>query len=865
MVRGAGGESALTNTLSKNELRSPKNPSCFNARSRADNIPLEDLASLVAWLHRHGVRAYVTLNTLVFPNELERFEGVARQVAESGADAVLVQDLGAARLARAVCPDLPIHASTQMSLTSVEGIRAVESLGIDRVILARELPIDDIRAIRGQTRLALEVFVHGALCISYSGQCLASRTLGGRSANRGDCAQACRLPYQLVCDGKLVDVNDSVQFEEGIGRTVGNALGGVPLKRAYGGTPPRAFPTGASPRKYLLSPLDLAGYSLVPELIRAGVAALKIEGRLKSPEYVAAVTRHYRRAIDAAMAGQSPGYSAEELRQLEATFSRGFSLGWLRGSQPKTLVTGHNSSKRGERLGEVKRVVRGTVEVALSAPVKRGDGVVFDATEPDDASQGGRIFEVYLRGHRAATPVASGVVKLAFARGVIDWDRVRPGQVVWKTDDPAILRDLHKTYAGSKPVRTVPLDLVVEAAVGQPLRVSGRAGSGAWCEIQSAGSLVAAVKHPLSESVLREQLGRLGETPYELRRLEATIVGRPMVPLSVLGKLRRAMIAQLDASVVSPPRSLAAEPQLERLRAMIPGVGRDERSGLSDGRLPGEPVLHVLCRSPEQIGAALEAGVRSVIAEYRDIAACGEAVHTAHKRQAEILVATPRIQRPGETWVFEAIARHQPDGVLARNLAAMAFFAGEGLRVVADFSLNAANELTVAWLHDQGASRVTTSYDLSRSQLFDLVGAVPPEWLEVGIHLHLPMFHTEYCLWCAHLSAGTGRTNCGRPCGQHTLRLRDRKGAEHVVASDGLCRNTVYHAMPQSAAEPAPLLAERGVRHFRIELLAEQSGVETQRILDIYSGLLAGRVSCREAWRRLRALSPVGITRGTLR
>ena len=225
---------------------------------------------------------------------------------------------------------------------------------------------------------------------------------------------------------------------------------------------------------------------------------------------------------------------------------------------------------------------------------------------------------------------------------------------------------------------------------------------------------MAAVKHPLSVSTLRGQLGRLGETPYTLRGLEAKIVGRPMVPLSVLGKLRRAMIARLDASVVSPHRPIAAEPQLALLRAMT----RERRAfppGFPHTFVPAEPVLHVLCRTPGQLNVALEAGVRSVIVEYRDLAACDEAVRMARERHAEVFLATPRIHRPGETWVFEKIARHRPDGVLARNMAALAFFTRQGLPAVTDFSLNAANELTVAWLHDQGASRVTASYDLNRS------------------------------------------------------------------------------------------------------------------------------------------------------
>jgi len=237
----------------------------FNARARAANFDLETLRETIAWLHRHEVRGYVTLNTLVFPEELAKMEAVIRRVAEAGADAVLVQDLGVVRLICEICPDLPIHASTQMTLSSAECIEVARSLGVERVVLARELSIKEIAQISRQTPMPLEVFVHGALCVAYSGQCLTSESLGGRSANRGQHAQACRLPYELVCDGNDVD------------------LGEV---------------------KYLLSPQDLAAYALIPDLLAAGVSAFKIEGRLKTPEYVANITRHYRRAIDDALAGR---------------------------------------------------------------------------------------------------------------------------------------------------------------------------------------------------------------------------------------------------------------------------------------------------------------------------------------------------------------------------------------------------------------------------------------------------------------------------------------------------------------------------------------------------------------------------------
>ena len=280
----------------------------FNARARAANISDEQLPELMQLLHRRGVKGYLTLNTLVFTNELPEVERLIRRVAEVGVDAVLVQDLGAARLIRATCPDLSIHASTQMSLTSAEGIHIAKELGVERVVLARELSIKEISKIARKTDVPLEAFVHGALCVAYSGQCLTSESFGGRSANRGQCAQACRLPYELICDGEDVDCGD---------------------------------------QKYLLSPQDLAAYALAPELIDAGVISFKIEGRLKTPEYVANITRHYRQAIDMAVAGELVELSAQAVEEMQLSFSRGFSPGWLKGDDHKMLVPAISSSKRG--------------------------------------------------------------------------------------------------------------------------------------------------------------------------------------------------------------------------------------------------------------------------------------------------------------------------------------------------------------------------------------------------------------------------------------------------------------------------------------------------------------------------------------
>src|SRR5437867_1793469 len=338
----------------------------FNARMRARNFTEADLPKLIEFLHRRGVKGYVTFNTLVFANELPEAEQYLRAMISAGVDAAIVQDIGICRLIRQLSPDFPIHASTQMTITSLGGVEFARELGCSLVVLARECSLKEIEKIRGalareaseggnavtlhapRSTFPLEVFVHGALCVAYSGQCLTSEALGGRSANRGECAQACRLPYDLVADGKLMPLGD---------------------------------------RKYLLSPQDLAGLEVLPELARAGVASLKIEGRLKSPEYVANITRIYRNALDELGGRRGSGVQGREQQRaalphpptldtrhsrydLEMAFSRGLFTGWLRGTNNQALVHARFGKKRGVFLGEVTGLRSDGVLVRLDGPPK---------------------------------------------------------------------------------------------------------------------------------------------------------------------------------------------------------------------------------------------------------------------------------------------------------------------------------------------------------------------------------------------------------------------------------------------------------------------------------------------------------------
>jgi U32 family peptidase len=406
----------------------------FNARHRATNFSVDELPEVMAYLHGHNVRGYVAFNTLIFAGELEEAARQVRAIAEAGADALIVQDLGLARLAHRLVPGLPLHASTQMTLTEPRGIAFARELGIERVILARELSATDVGRIAAETDVPLEVFVHGALCVAYSGQCLTSEALGGRSANRGQCAQACRLPYEMLVDGKPRDLGD---------------------------------------RAYLLSPQDLAAYDLIDDLVRLGVACFKIEGRLKSAAYVAATTQTYRHALDAALEGGTFALSRQGRLDLEQSFSRGFSHGFLSGVNHQVLVQGRFPKSRGVRVGTVVgRTGKGVVvelannEDAVEVLVKPGDGVVFDDGHPEEKEQGGRVFAVHARvsggvstplaGSRSSSHRATWIRPRLPSAVSFGKPTIRPSASAWKRPSPVrrwfgACRWPFTTVAGSGP------------------------------------------------------------------------------------------------------------------------------------------------------------------------------------------------------------------------------------------------------------------------------------------------------------------------------------------------------------------------------------------------------------------------------
>ncbi|MBD2234020.1 U32 family peptidase [Phormidium tenue] len=805
----------------------------FNARMRAENFTEADLPDLMAFLHRRGVKGYVTLNTLVFPSELAEAAQYLKTMIVAGVDAVIVQDIGICRLIRHLSPDFPIHGSTQMTVTSVAGVEFARDLGCQLVVLARECSIKDLAKIQAQMgdrniALPLEVFVHGALCVAYSGQCLTSEALGGRSANRGECAQACRMPYELIADGERVDLGD---------------------------------------RAYLLSPQDLSGLDVLPDLVQTGVSCLKIEGRLKASEYVANVTRVYRQALDrlavaaSNLSSPSPHLptppSSEERYQLEMAFSRGLYTGWFEGIDNQTLVHARFGKKRGVYLGDITRITDDAVFLKAQAPIKAGDGVVFDDGHPAEKEQGGRIYQVDQVGSET---------RLMFGRDALNLRRIHPGDKLWKTSDPALDKELQQTYSGDRPKFTRPITIEVHGAVGQELVAIARDSQGHIAQTTSTMALVEAHSKPLTGDRLEQQLGRLGNTPFHLKYLSNHLQGNVMIPVSELNRLRRELVEGLEELRSRPnPWHLNVDAALQDI---LPTPKTPPSENLASPSLHPSisPSLTVLVRTRPQLAAATEAGIETVYCEFENPATYRDAVdwfrsHRVSESQT-IWVAPPRITKPLETYILDQVKRSEADGYLVRNYDHLAYFADQ--RCVGDFSLNVANALTADYLLSRyGLKRVTASYDLNADQLVELLGSAPSSWFEITLHQHMPMFHMEHCVFCAFLSDGKDFRDCGRPCESQQVKLRDRVGTEHLLLADAGCRNTVFNGVAQTGAEYAQRLMQAGARHFRLEFL-DESPEQVERAIAQYRQLLRGDISGSQLWRTLHLQSKLGVTRGPL-
>lgn len=788
----------------------------FSARAKV-GFTLEELPEVMRTLHQRGVRGYLTFNTLIFEHELREAARTAAAIAEAGADALIVQDLGMLKLLRGIAPDIELHASTQMSITDAEGVRFAQSFGADRITLARELSLAEVRTIYDQTGATLEIFVHGALCVAYSGQCFSSEAWGGRSANRGQCAQACRLPYDLIVDGTQEPLADA---------------------------------------RYLLSPGDLYTLREVPQIVAAGVSALKIEGRYKDAEYVALTTQAYRKAVDDAWEGREhPVTRAEEL-QLEQVYSRGLGPYFVSGTNHQAVVQGRAPRHRGVLMGRVARVEEDSVvvepgEAHRVAPLKEGDGVVFDAADwrsPGEREEGGRVYEAAYR--------RDGSLELRFGNRAIRFDRIRPGDLVWRTDSPEIAQAARPFTEATAPVHRQPVNVHVTAREGSPLVAewSLAANPAVLVSVQSTGPAGVAQSRALSVETLRDQFGRLGNTAYELGSVVLDAEGAPFVPMSALNQMRRDAVERLRELQALPRENTVNDP----FAALDHALARR-----SPPVSPESFELHLLVRTPEQLDAALELAPASITLDYLDLFGLRPSIERVKASGILARVASPRVLKPGEARILNFLLSLACP-ILVRSTGLLNALRDKSHPfLIGDFSLNAANSLSAVEYLNVGVSRLTPGHDLNAAQVASLAEDAGAGNLEVVAYQHLPVFHTEHCVFCRFLSEGTSYKDCGRPCEKHRVELRDQNGRAHPVMADVGCRNTVFGAEAQEASAHLDLWRKAGIGHFRLEFVHE-SADQVREVTQLFNEALRGRLTSAQLNRSLKAIAPEGTTQGSL-
>ena len=741
----------------------------FNARDEGAQLTLDELAEACRIAHGRGRRIYLTLNVLVKPHELAEALDFLGEAVDRGIDAVIVQDLGLIRLIRQLYPDLEIHGSTQMTVHDASGAAVLEALGVKRVVLARENTIDDLRAIRERVpNLGLETFIHGALCISYSGQCFMSGMISERSANRGSCAQSCRKDYVL---------RDAATDEE--------------LDRGY-----------------LISTKDLAAYEHLPAIAELGIVCLKVEGRKKRPEYVATVTHGYRQFLDRLAEGLTTPPAPSEIEPLVQIYSRGFTGGMYGGRDGREYVTRNQPDNRGLVIGEVVGYERGELLVDVTTDVAVGDGLAFEA--PD--ALGGPTTGFAITAVRQLSSGSPRRVALQTRTGV------PTGWRVLRTSQASLLARARDSYGNVERVpkqRKARLDIRVFGSIGAHLKALFTS-AGETVEVRSETQLVRATNREIDRAMLREQFGRLGETPFALAEIDDLgLDGDLFLPVRELNRMRQSAVEQLLQRrdwMIDARRAERADAIARAIAAIDdvkPGTSRDAFALSAQVYRLDDAETAAAAGSTEIVFDPFLRHPAPPLARVRALAV------SLGERGVSLRLRTPTIVRPEDR---RGIAKWLDSGLplLSGHLGLVAELARAGRDVVADYGVNVMNQHSAQQVFALGARRLVLSVELTADEIREVVAPWQGTGFDVFLYGRPEGMTIEHCV----LSAAFDRepTTCRDLCvKQHTnVTLTDPAGYDFSVATDSACRNRLLHSRPVEGSEYLARLWQVGVRGYQL-------------------------------------------------
>lgn len=742
----------------------------YSARQSAANFDDRQMLQAIEYAHMRDRKIYVTVNTLIDNDEIAQVLDYLFHLQKIGADAVIVQDMGLLRAVRTILPGLRVHASTQMTVHNQDGALLLQGQGVKRIVLARELSLPEISDISRTVKEAeLEVFVHGALCYCYSGQCLFSSLVGGRSGNRGRCAQPCRLSYELHTrpDGRKVVLPDQ--------------------------------------GKYLLSPADLCLIGYLPALDRAGVVSLKIEGRMKRPEYVAVVTRAYRQVLDRLKEEPDFKPGPEVTDRLLRIFNRNFSSGYLMPGNTEFLST-NRPNNRGVYAGRVVEQNREMVTlIKLSEPVSRGDGLVVWVGQGKAPAL--VVTEMKVDGRCVEEAYPGQTIELKLNGRASSNDRV------FKTHDEKLLAEARLSIRANAG-QSIPVDAEVYISAGQALRLILADRNGHRAEAVTNNSAQLAEQHPLNEAILRSKLGRLGNTPFELRNLEIKADGDLMVPFSDINDARRRAAEILQKQILEGKKPPVQDPEVywsEKERFLLTEPSREK------GR---RPQLTVVLSSAGQIEAALQNGADRVclalegMGARRHISAAEiDRLLQQDRTYAErVIPLLPRIHKPFDQYSYREIFEKSFNNLMIASWADLKWARSTGLNILADYSLNVFNRFTWRYLAAMGVSQACLSPELNMEQLDNFRDL---HHAELIVHGDLILMQSQFCMLGGVL--GENPKNCGAPCVLQKYYIKDSKGYEFPIETDADCRFYIFNSRTLCMIEDLPRILALMPAGIRIE------------------------------------------------
>ena len=739
----------------------------FGARASANNFDRDELKEAVKYAHIRGVQVFVTTNTLRKENEIEDFLEYAKFLYDIDVDAIILQDIGMARLIKRELPDFELHASTQMVAHSLEDVKYLESVGFDRVVLAREVTVEEIKYICDNCKADIEVFVHGALCVCYSGQCLMSSMIGNRSGNRGRCAQPCRQRYELidVYTGEVVNSNGD----------------------------------------YLLSPRDLNAIEEIDKVIDAGVHSLKIEGRMKRPEYVATVIDGYRKTIDEYLATNKLNVSDETINDLYTIFNRKFTKGLLLGDVGKDMMNSQLPNNQGLYVGTVvdynKKAKR--LKIKLANTLKKGDGINLG---------GGTIGRIIKNGNIETIGYKGETIELDFV------GEARKGQIVFKTSDSELMDRVQATFTQDKEFVKNIIDAKITIKLGQKPILTLKDRHSNEATIEGDKIVEEAIKVSLSKEKVETQLRKLGNTPYELDLLEIELDDNVSLPISLLNQMRRDCIELLDKERVSI-KNRKYKNKIVKYKPVL--YNRNKQQEIS-----------VKVKNLEQLESALECGVDRIY--YEDTNTIDKGMSLAMKYNKKVIYSAPRIIRNKEYNHLAKANNAGVESVQVGNYGSIDYFKDKKLNI--DYYLNAFNSETINYYKEIGADTLCISQELNINEIKETIKYTDIN-IESVVYGYTPLMITEYC------PMGVIVRDCKKDkrvakCKESIYALRNSKGDEFRVSQDIFCRSTIYNSNVTCMLDNLYELHEIGINVLRLDFTLEDKET-VKEVIEAYQEVLS--------------------------